>query len=129
VGHLIDSELSEFYETFDHTFLILFPIFVEQLNELFKEEERIVLRKGELLNTELRIFALIRLGITDSSKIAGLLRYSVTTIYNYRVKVKNKALVPRENLEELVMQIGSPVANDEKNTIKNVSTSSKKQHF
>jgi hypothetical protein len=128
-GHLIDSELSEFYETFDHTFLILFPNFVEQLNELFKEEERIVLRKGELLNTELRIFALIRLGITDSSKIAGLLRYSVTTIYNYRVKVKNKALVPRENLEELVMQIGSPVANDEKNTIKNVSTSSKKQHF
>ncbi|HKM94019.1 MAG TPA: DUF6377 domain-containing protein [Prolixibacteraceae bacterium] len=106
-GKLIDTELLEFYETFDQTFLILFPNFVEQINELFKEEERIILRKGELLNTELRIFALIRLGISDSSKIASLLRYSVNTIYNYRVKVKNKALVPRDNFEEMVRNIGS----------------------
>ena len=106
-NQLIDTELSEFYETFDHTFLILFPNFVEQINELFNDDEKIVLRQGELLNTELRIFALIRLGITDSSKIANLLRYSVNTIYNYRVKIKNKSSVPRDDFEELVKNIGS----------------------
>ncbi|MDA3927586.1 MAG: DUF6377 domain-containing protein, partial [Prolixibacteraceae bacterium] len=104
---LIDAELSEFYETFDQTFLILFPNFVEQINELFHVDERIILRNGELLNTELRIFALIRLGISDSSKIASLLRYSVNTIYNYRVKIKNKSLVPREEFEDKVKQIGN----------------------
>ena len=59
------------------------------------------------MNTELRIFALIRLGIDDSSKIANLLRYSVNTIYNYRAKVKNKALGSREDFESLVMKIGA----------------------
>jgi hypothetical protein len=106
-NQLIDEELTEFYQTFDKTFLILFPNFVEQLNELFNEDERIVLKKDELLNTELRIFALIRLGINDSSKIASLLRYSVNTIYNYRVKIKNKSIVPREEFEEMVKNIGT----------------------
>ncbi|MBR2502460.1 MAG: transcriptional regulator, partial [Rikenellaceae bacterium] len=68
---------------------------------------RIVLKKDEKLNTELRIFALIRLGINDSSKIAALLRYSVNTIYNYRAKVKNKACVSREEFEERIKKIGS----------------------
>lgn len=86
-------------------FLHLFPDFVERFNELLKPEERIVLRKGELLNTELRIFALIRLGIEDSSQIAEFLRYSVNTIYNYRAKVKNKACISREDFETHLMQI------------------------
>ena len=103
---LIDDELKEFYENFDNTFLSIYPNFVEELNALLIEEEHIPLKKGELLNTELRIFALIRLGISDSSKIAGLLRYSVNTIYNYRVKIKNKSIVPREDFENLVMKIG-----------------------
>jgi hypothetical protein len=102
---LIDNELKEFYDTFDKTFLILFPNFVEKINELLVDEERIELREGELLNTELRIFALIKLGITDSSKIASLLRYSVHTIYNYRVKIKNKSSVPRDQFEEMVKNI------------------------
>lgn len=106
-NQLIEDELAEFYETFDKTFLILFPNFVEQLNELFNEDERIILKKDELLNTELRIFALIKLGINDSSKIASLLRYSVNTIYNYRVKIKNKSLIPREEFEERVKNIGT----------------------
>jgi hypothetical protein len=106
-NQLIDAELAEFYETFDQTFLILFPNFVEQINSLFNDEDRFELRKGELLNTELRIFALIRLGITDSSKIASLLRYSVNTIYNYRVKVKNKCNIPRDEFEERVKRIGN----------------------
>lgn len=106
-NRLIDAELAEFYETFDQTFLILFPNFVEQINSLFNPEDRFELRKGELLNTELRIFALIRLGIADSSKIASLLRYSVNTIYNYRVKVKNKCNIPRDEFEERVKRIGN----------------------
>lgn len=103
---LIDEELKEFYENFDNTFLNIYPNFVEEFNAMLVEEERIELKKGELLNTELRIFALIRLGINDSSQIAGLLRYSVNTIYNYRVKIKNRSIVPREEFEDLVMKIG-----------------------
>ncbi|MNR50734.1 hypothetical protein D3C85_1702980 [compost metagenome] len=65
------------------------------------------MKQGELLNTELRIFALIRLGIKDSTKIAEFLRYSVSTIYNYRSQLKNKSLGPREEFESKVMLIGS----------------------
>lgn len=102
---IIDNEIQEFYTTFDHTFLNIYPNFVDELNILLLPEEKIVLKKDEVLNTELRIFALIRLGIVDSSKIAKLLRYSVNTIYNYRVKVKNKAAGDRDNFEDLVMKI------------------------
>ncbi len=101
----LDSELQELYVNFDTAFLHLFPDFVKKFNALLQEDERIVLKKGELLNTELRIFALIRLGIDDSSQIAEFLRYSVNTIYNYRAKVKNKAAVSREDFEEIVRNI------------------------
>jgi len=104
---LIDHELIEFYDNFDRTFLHLFPNFVEDINSLLVDEGKIQLKKGDLLNTELRIFALIRLGITDSSKIAALLRYSVNTIYNYRVKLKNKSAVPRDEFEGYVGKIMS----------------------
>lgn len=70
------------------------------------EDERFVLKNNELLNTELRIFALIRLGITDSSKIAGFLHYSTNTIYSYRTRIRNKARVPREEFDDMVMKIG-----------------------
>ena len=83
----------------------LFPDFVSQFNELLQDNERFVLKNDEQLNTELRIFALIRLGITDSSQIAEFLRYSVNTIYNYRAKVKNKARVSRDDFETLVCRI------------------------
>lgn len=104
---LMDAELEDFYNMFDSAFLRLYPDFVEEFNSLLKDDERIVLHKGEMLNTELRIFALIRLGITDSSKIAALLRYSVNTIYNYRAKVKNKARCGREDFEDMIQTIGS----------------------
>jgi len=106
-NQLIEKELEEFYANFDTTFLTIYPDFVSQLNSLLNPEDHILLKNGELLNTELRIFALIKLGITDSSKIASLLRYSVNTIYNYRVKIKNKASVPRDDFEEMVMKIGT----------------------
>jgi DNA-binding CsgD family transcriptional regulator len=74
---------------------------------LLLPEERFVRKQGELLNVEMRIFALIRLGITDSSKIAKFLRYSSNTIYNYRAKIKSKASIPREEFEKTIMEIGS----------------------
>lgn len=102
----IEGELKEFYTNFDDTFLQLFPTFVEDFNALLADDEQISLKAGERMNTELRIFALIRLGITDSVKIAQFLRYSVTTIYNYRTKVRNKAAGDRDLLEQEVMTIG-----------------------
>lgn len=104
-SEVLDAGLKELYENFDTAFLHLFPDFIEQFNELLQPEERIILRKGELLNTELRIFALIRLGIDDSSQIAEFLRYSVNTIYNYRAKVKNRACISRESFETRLMMI------------------------
>ena len=102
----IEGELKEFYTNFENTFLQLFPTFVEDFNALLADDEQISLKAGERMNTELRIFALIRLGITDSVKIAQFLRYSVTTIYNYRTKVRNKAAGDRDLLEQEVMTIG-----------------------
>jgi len=104
---VIENELEELYRTFDNIFLNLYPTFVEEFNALLIKEEQIVLKPGELLNTELRIFALIRLGITDSVKIAAFLRYSLSTIYNYRTKGRNKAAVSRDEFEKMVMKIGA----------------------
>lgn len=102
----IQEELKDFYANFDDTFLQLFPSFVEDFNALLAPGEQIHPKAGERMTTELRLFALIRLGITDSLKIAQFLRYSVTTIYNYRTKVRNKAAGNRDELEQQVMQIG-----------------------
>lgn len=102
----IDSEFKAFYDQFDKTFLSIFPNFVEEFNSLLMPEEAIVPKKEGSLNTELRIFALIRLGITDSDSIAKFLRYSLTTIYNYRTKVRNKAKGDRNMLEKEVSSIG-----------------------
>ena len=103
--HTREEELKELYANFDEAFLKIFPDFIEQFNDLLTPEERIVPKSGELLNTELRIFALIRLGIDDSATIAKFLDYSVNTIYNYRAKVKNKACCPRESFEAYVKAI------------------------
>jgi hypothetical protein len=103
----IANELKEFYANFDKTFLQLFPDFICDFNALLLTNEAIQLKEGERLNTELRLFALIRLGIKDSAKIAEFLRYSPSTIYNYRSQIKNKAVGPREEFEEKVMQIGT----------------------
>ena len=103
-SQFIENELKDFYANFDLTFLQLFPNFVEEFNALLTDP--LQPKPGDLLNTELRIFALIRLGITDSTKIAQFLRYSVTTIYNYRTRVRNRAAGEREEFENKVMRIG-----------------------
>ena len=105
-SQFIDDELKEFYLNFDNSFLSIFPNFVECFNSLFPKDDVIVPKQGERLTTEMRIYALIRLGINDSAKIASFLRYSITTIYTYRSKLKNKSLY-RDDFEERVMKIGS----------------------
>ena len=102
----IEDELKEFYTNFDITFLQLFPKFVEDFKNLLIDDEYIQLKVGQLLNTELRIYALIKLGISDSVKISHFLRCSLSTIYNYRTKIRNKAAGNRDEFEEKVMKIG-----------------------
>ena len=102
-----DDELQTFYRTFDTTFLALYPTWIEDFNALLREDARVYPKKDELLCTELRIFALIRLGIEDSVRIASLLHYSVSTIYNYKVKVKNGAIGDRDTFEEQVKSLGN----------------------
>ena len=106
-SEFIDKELNEFYEQFDATFLQLFPDFIKDINALLQPDKRIELKTRDgIMTTELRIFALIRLGITDSVKIAEFLRRSVSTVYNYRVKMRNAALNSREDFEKQIMGIG-----------------------
>jgi len=104
---IIEQEVEELYKKFDTIFLNLFPTFVEDFNAKRTETEKIILKHGELLNTELRIFALIRLGINDSVKIASFLRYSVSAIYNYRVKARKLCNTDKKSFEELVMKMGT----------------------
>ena len=102
------KETDELYATFDTAFLQLFPTFVDDFNALLNPENHILPPDNKSLNTAIRIFALIRLGITDSSKIAEFLHYSVNTIYNYRANVKNGAVCDRADFENRVRQIGMP---------------------
>lgn len=103
----MEEELEEFYTNFDSAFLHLFPHFLDSFNALLRPEERIEQPKKEQLSTPIRIFALIRLGINDSSKIAEFLHYSVNTIYNYRAHIKKGAINDKDSFEEDVRKIGT----------------------
>lgn len=98
-----EKDISELYESFDSTFLHIFPNFLRDFNALLRPEEQQQM-DGDHLTTQIRIFALIRLGIDESAKIAEFLHYSVNTIYNYRAKIKNGA-IDRENFEQQVKEI------------------------
>lgn len=104
---LVQEELKEFYQNFDAIFLHIYPNFIEEFNSLLAPEESIFPRNGELLNTDLRIYALVRLGITDSVKISEFLHCSPQTVYNNRLKVRNKAIVPKESFVEAVRKLGN----------------------
>lgn len=103
---LVADELKEFYKNFDTIFLNIYPNFIEDFNALMSEEGKITPKEGDLLTPELRIFALVRLGINDSTKIADFLHYSPQTIYNYRLKVRNKSLVDKDKFSAEFDQIG-----------------------
>ena len=101
-----EMDLNELYHNFDQAFLRIYPNFVNEVNKLLRKEEVYNLKEGTL-NTELRIFALIRLGINDTNQISEFLRYSLRTIYNYRSKVKAKSVIENDEFEAKIMQIGS----------------------
>ncbi len=103
----IEDVLEDFYHNFDHTFVQLFPDFVEKINELLMDGQKISLKSGQILNTELRIYALIRLGINDSVKISKFLRCSTNTVYSYRTRNRTNSIGERNEFEERVMKIGS----------------------
>ena len=104
-NEIINSEIKIFNKNFDEAFLHIYPDFVDKLNLLLETDSRVKYNpNSKELSTEIRIFALIRLGITSSSQISKILRYSVNTIYNYRVKVKNTA-IDRESFESNIISI------------------------
>ena len=103
---LKEREIEELYQNFDSVFLHLFPHFVDDFNALLQPEMQVHPKEENRLTVDLRIFALIRLGIDDSSKIAEFLHYSVNTIYNYRARIKNGALNNREQFERKVKELG-----------------------
>ena len=104
-GKFVEEQSKEFYEVFDNAFLHLYPDFVRQVNALLQPDRQIYLKEGELLNTDLRILAFLRLGISESTRIAQVLNYSLNTIYAYRNRMKSRA-IDRENFEDNIMRIG-----------------------
>ena len=100
------KEMAVFYRDFDRTFLTLYPTFVNDFNALLHAEARIMPKQGDMLTTELRIFALVRLGIDASAKIAQLLRFAPNTIYNYRAQIRNAAISSKDEFERSVRLIG-----------------------
>lgn len=104
---IVQDELKEFYQNFDAIFLHIYPTFIEDFNQLLNPDECIVPRKGELLNTDLRIYALVRLGINDSVKISEFLHCSPQTVYNNRLKIRNKLRVSKEEFFEAMKTLGS----------------------
>ncbi|MBL4561517.1 MAG: hypothetical protein JKX79_11105 [Labilibaculum sp.] len=101
------KERENLFEDFDRIFLKLFPDFINRFNLLFEEKDRLILKDTQCLNTDLRIFALIRLGINDNEKIASILNFSVNTIYTYKTKIKNRSLVQNDDFDQKIMAIKS----------------------
>lgn len=104
-GNMVNDEKTRFYADFDSAFLTIYPNFIEKINALLLPEAQMQPKRGEMLSTELRIFALIRLGVNDSAQIAHFLNYSLTTIYNYRSKYRGKAICGKDHFEEKIMEI------------------------
>lgn len=102
---ITNDELKQMYQNFDRAFLDIFPDFVDDFNALLRPECRIELKPTELLNMELRIFAIIKLGITDSAKISELLHCSIKTVYNKRSGINTKLLVPKADFAEELAKI------------------------
>ncbi|MCM1162662.1 MAG: DUF6377 domain-containing protein [Muribaculaceae bacterium] len=109
-GKFVEEQSREFYEMFDDAFLHLYPNFISDVNSLLQPDKTIMLKENEKLNTDLRILALMRLGVTDSSRIAQMLNYSLHTIYTYRNKFKNRA-INRETFESDIRAIRATAIN------------------
>jgi hypothetical protein len=101
----LKKERETLFYTFDHVFLKIFPNFINNFNSLFNKEDQVWPKDHEVLNTDLRIFALMRLGINDIETIANILEYSVNTIYVYKMRIKAKAIVPSDQFDHIIMSI------------------------
>ncbi|MES2276695.1 MAG: DUF6377 domain-containing protein [Bacteroidota bacterium] len=101
----IKKERDTLFYTFDHVFIKIFPNFIEEFNALFNKEDQIWPKEHEVLTTDLRIFALMRMGITDTETIAKILEYSEKTIYVYKMRIKAKALIHGDEFEHRIMAI------------------------
>jgi len=100
----VKEERDNLFRQFDEIFLKLFPTYVADFDQLFPNDHKNILKNGDLLNTELRIFALYRLGIQDSNQMANFLDLSVTTIYTYKTRIKSSSNF-KENFEQKIMSI------------------------
>ncbi len=104
----IKREKEKMLKEFDRIFLTLFPTFIEQYQELFPADEQAPTEAADgILTPEMRIFALIRLGVNDCANIARFLNYSVNTLNTYKTKAKKRSTVPNEDFEPRIMQIRS----------------------
>ncbi len=101
----IQTEKDQLFSTLDRVFLTLFPNFVASFNSLLKPEDQIWLKEGEVMTPTLRIFALIRLGVSDVETISKILDYTVSTVYTYKARIKGKALVSPDVFEQKIMEI------------------------
>ena len=103
-GKYVEELNADFFDVFDNMFLHIYPTFYQEVNALLRPDSQIELEDGEQLNTDLRILAFMRLGITESGRIAQMLNYSLNTIYSYRNRLKNRA-INKESFENDVMKI------------------------
>jgi len=101
----IKQDRDNLFYTFDHVFIKIFPNFIEEFNALFREEDQIWPKEHEVLTTDLRIFALIRMGVSDTETIAKILEYSEKTIYVYKMRIKAKAIIPGDQFDHRIMEI------------------------
>ncbi|MDE6842433.1 MAG: hypothetical protein K2J24_02795 [Muribaculaceae bacterium] len=104
----IKEERQRIFRSFDNAFLQLFPNFIEEFNCLFKEEDWIELNENQELPMDIRIFALLRLGISDPTEVAKYLNLSPKTVYVYKTKLKSKSLVENNDFEARIMAIPKP---------------------
>lgn len=104
---VIKKERDQLFQNFDKIFLNIFPDFVDGFNALFEEENRVYLSEQGAMNTDLRIFALIRMGIFENEKIAKILNFSINTIYSYKNRIKKRSIFPNNEFEEKIMEIKS----------------------
>lgn len=105
---LSHGEIKELYQNFDSIFLKVYPNFVDDFNTLLRPDKRVAMKKPGVLTTELRIYALVRLGINDSVKIARFLHCSTQSVYNARMKMRNKSDISKEQFAEAVRRLGKP---------------------
>ena len=104
----IKDERERMYSSFDSAFLKLFPNFPVAFNALFPEEERMEIDEEKGLPTEVRIYALMRLGIDNAAEVAKYLNLSVNTVYVYKTRLKSKSNVSKDDFDRCVMQIPKP---------------------